>query len=259
MIGYYQIVTASKPDPGSLRDRLYEAYASQHAGQGNGEATATVYRRDLRPLLPPPDMGPVIDIGCGQGALVRLLESDGYDAERIDVSPEQVAIAQTSGAGHVQRGDYRGVLGGRPGQFAAVTATDLLEHLTKYEVLEAFDAVQGALMPGGVFIARVPNAVSPFGGYIRYGDFTHETWFTARSVRQLAMAGGFGQITVLPCPPVAHGMVSAVRAALWKLVSGAWKSALAAETGVLRGHIVTQNMTFAATKTHPVNPRYSQQ
>lgn len=246
-------------DPGSLRDRLYKAYASEHAGQGNGEATATVYRRILRPLLPPPDMGPIIDIGCGQGALVRLLESDGYDAEGVDVSPEQVAIAQASGADRVQQGDYRSVLGGRPGQFAAVTATDLLEHLTKYEVLEAFDAVHGALMPGGVFVARVPNAVSPFGGYIRYGDFTHETWFTARSVHQLAMAGGFGHLTVLPCPPVAHGMASAARAGLWKLVSGAWKGVLAAETGVLCGHIVTQNMTFSATKAHPSEPSVDQQ
>ena len=246
-------------DPGSLRDRLYKAYASQHAGQGNGEATAPVYRRDLRPLLPPPDKGPVIDIGCGQGALVRLLESDGYDAEGVDVSPEQVAIAQASGAGHVKQGDYRSVLGGRPGHFAAVTATDLLEHLTKCEVLEAFDAVHGALVPGGVFIARVPNAVSPFGGYIRYGDFTHETWFTVRSVHQLAMAGGFSHLTVLPCPPVVHGTVSAARAGLWKLVSGAWKGVLAAETGVLCGHIVTQNMTFAATKPHSSEPSVVQQ
>ena len=247
-------------DPGSLRDRLYKAYASEHAGQGNGAAHRDGLPSDPRPLLPPPDMGPIIDIGCGQGALVRLLESDGYDAEGVDVSPEQVAIAQASGADRVQQGDYRSVLGGRPGQFAAVTATDLLEHLTKYEVLEAFDAVHGALMPGGVFVARVPNAVSPFwaatsGTAISPmrpgsppGAFTSSQW-----------PAGSGHLTVLPCPPVAHGMASAARAGLWKLVSGAWKGVLAAETGVLCGHIVTQNMTFSATKAHPSEPSVDQQ
>ena len=40
------------------------------------------------------------------------------------------------------------------------------------------------------------------------------------------MAGGFGHLTVLPCPPVVHGTVSAARAGLWKLVSGAWKGVL---------------------------------
>ena len=148
----------------------------------------------------------------------------------------------------MQHGDYRTVLGVRPGQYAAVTATDLLEHLTKNEVLETFDVVHSALAPDGVFIARVPNAVSPLGGHIRYGDFTHETWFTARSVHQLAVACGFGHVTVLPCPPVAHGLVSAFRASVWKLASGVWKTFLATETGVLRGHIVTQNLTFAAAK-----------
>ena len=39
--------------------------------------------------------------------------------------------------------------------------------------------------------ARVPNAVSPLGGHIRNGDFTHQTSFTARSIRQLAAAAGF--------------------------------------------------------------------
>ena len=57
----------------------------------DGEAAALIYRRDIRPALPPPAAGPVLDIGCGQGQLVRLMLADGYDATGIDVSPEQVA------------------------------------------------------------------------------------------------------------------------------------------------------------------------
>ena len=97
-------------------------------------------------------------------------------------------------------------------------------------------------------MARVPNAVSPFGGNIRYGDFTHESWYTFRSIRQLAAAAGFESVSVRACPPVAHGCKSAVRAATWAAVSGLYRIALAAETGTFRGHIVTQNMTFIARK-----------
>jgi cyclopropane fatty-acyl-phospholipid synthase-like methyltransferase len=189
-----------------------------------------------------------MDIGCGQGELVRLLLNDGYAAEGIDVSPEQVAIAQASGLNQVQHGNYLAVLETRQESLAAITATDVLEHLTKDEVLETFDRVAAALAPGGVFVARVPNAVSPLGGHVRYGDFTHETWFTQRSVRQLAEAGGFASVMVLSCPPVAHGLVSAARVAVWKSASVLCKLALAAETGVLHGHIVTQNLSFAARK-----------
>ena len=190
-----------------------------------------------------------MDIGCGQGQLVRLLLNDGYTAEGIDLSAEQVAIAHSAGVSEVQQGDYRDVFAERTGQFAAVVATDLLEHLTKLEVLETFDLIAQALLPGGVFIARVPNAVSPFGGHIRYGDFTHESWFTERSTRQLAAAVGLALVTVMPCPPIAHGFVSAARLAAWKCVSAFYRLALAAETGVLRGHIVTQNLTFVARKS----------
>ncbi len=240
-------------DLSSLRGRLYESYATQHSGPGSAEATAISYRRDIRRLLPPPSAGPVVDIGCGSGKLVRCLLADGYDASGIDISPEQVALARAAGLGTVRHGDYRELLVERPGALAAVTATDLLEHLTKPEVLGTFDAVAAALRPGGRFIARVPNAVSPFGGHIRYGDFTHETWYTARSVRQLAAAAGLGPATVIGCPPPAHGAASAVRATLWKLASGLFKLTLAVETGSVRGHIVTQNLTFAAARP-PAGP-----
>ncbi len=97
-------------------------------------------------------------------------------------------------------------------------------------------------------MGRVPNAVSPLAGHIIAGDFTHQTSFTARSIRQLAAAAGFDSVLVRSSPPVVHGPASAARAAAWQLVSTWYRIALAAETGMLRGHIVTQNLTFAARK-----------
>lgn len=228
------------------RSRLYDAYASTHAGRGGSDAAALVYRRDIRPLLPDRNAGPVLDIGCGQGALVAQLVADGFDGHGVDVSPEQVALAHTAGIATVELGEFGPVLAARQGSLAAVVATDVLEHLTKDEVIATFDDVRAALGPDGVFVARVPNAGSPFSGRIRYGDFTHETSYTARSVRQLAAATGFDAVDVSACPPVAHGVKSALRVAVWQPVSAAMKLALAAETGELRGHLVTQNITFRA-------------
>jgi 2-polyprenyl-3-methyl-5-hydroxy-6-metoxy-1,4-benzoquinol methylase len=127
-------VTAAE-DLSSLRDRLYDSYASQHAGHALEAIVRRIYRRDIRPLLPPPSAGPVADIGCGAGQLVRCLLDDGYDAEGVDISPEQVAIANEDGLHQVRQGDYRAIFRSRPGHLAAVTATDLLEHLSKREVL----------------------------------------------------------------------------------------------------------------------------
>jgi 2-polyprenyl-3-methyl-5-hydroxy-6-metoxy-1,4-benzoquinol methylase len=200
-------------------------------------------------MLPSPAAGPIVDIGCGRGELVRLLQADGFDAEGIDISPEQAALAHAAGVTRVREGDFRAILAEHPGHYAAITATDLLEHFTKPEVLRTFDDVAAALAPGGIFVGRVPNAVSPLGGHIRDGDFTHQTSFTTRSIRQIAAAAAFDTVFTRSSPPIAHGVASAARVAVWQLVSIFYRVALAAETGILRGHVVTMNLTFAARKS----------
>jgi SAM-dependent methyltransferase len=232
----------------NLRSRLCEVYASQHADCGGDEAAVLVYRRDIRPLLPPPAAGRVVDPGCGRGEIARLLPADRFDAEGIDISPEPAALARAAGVARARQGGFRTILAAHPAHYAAITATDPLEHLTKPEILQRFDDVAAALAPGGVFVGRVPNAVSPLGGHIRGGGFTHQTSFTARSIRQLAAAAGFHSVLSRSAPPVAHGLASAARVTVWKVVSVCHRIAVAAETSMLRRHIVTQNLTFATRK-----------
>jgi hypothetical protein len=87
------------------------------------------------------------------------------------------------------------------------------------------------------------------GGCVMYGDFTHQTWFTRRSVMQLAAVAGFDSVRVFPHSPVVRGVRSAAQVLVWKSFSALFKLAIAAETGQFRGHIVTQNLTFVATVT----------
>ena len=48
-----------------LRERLNGTYASQHAGCGDGEATALIYRPDIRQALPLPAVGPCLPVAHG--------------------------------------------------------------------------------------------------------------------------------------------------------------------------------------------------
>ncbi|MBC7632930.1 MAG: class I SAM-dependent methyltransferase [Flavobacterium sp.] len=228
---------------------MYESYATTHAGLSSVTTASLVYRRDIRPHLPSIPGARILDVGCGQGALVKLLVADGYDASGVDVSAEQVALAHQAGIRTVVLGDFTDVLSAESETLHAVVATDLLEHLTKDEVLHLFDAIHHALKPGGCFVARTPNANSPFSGNIQYGDFTHETVFTPRSIAQIASATGYSQVDVRPCTPVVHGVQSRVRALAWKAFSGAIKLAIAAETGQRHGLVVTQNMTFVVRRS----------
>lgn len=223
------------------RARLYDSYSSTHAGVSADAGSEHAFRRDILPHLPMDRTARVTDLGCGQGQLVRHLLQHGYSrSSGIDVSPEQVSLAHAAGISQVRHGDFREALA--PASIDAATATDLFEHLTKSEALESMDSIFAALTSGGRAIVRVPNGVSPFVGNYQFGDLTHETTYTARSLRQLGAAVGFSQVTVRACPPVAHGLKSGLRVGAWKAISGFMKLALAAETGILREHLVTQNV-----------------
>jgi 2-polyprenyl-3-methyl-5-hydroxy-6-metoxy-1,4-benzoquinol methylase len=147
------VITAAQ---GCLRSRLDGAYTSQHPGHAGGPAIAPVYGRDVRSLLPRPSLGPDLDVGCGQGELVRLLQAGGYDAEGIDVRPEQAALAQTAGVCAVHRGDFDAALAARPGELGLVTATEVLDHYGNDEILATFDSLALTLITQNLtFAARM--------------------------------------------------------------------------------------------------------
>jgi len=118
----------------------------------------------------------------------------------------------------------------------------------KADVLPALDAILVGLRPGGRLVARVPNAEGPFGARTRYADFTHGTAFTQRSIRQVLAASGFDTISVHPTEPVAHGLLSLIRFGLWKVLALLGRLYLVVETGVTRGHVLTQNVVAVAHK-----------
>lgn len=191
----------------------------------------------------------MVDVGCGSGGLIAEIQRLGWtEVTGVDVSAEQVAVAHENGLNGVEHGDVFAYLGARAGAVDVVTATDVLEHFDRDEVVALLDAVYESLTPGGRLVAQVPNATSPFFGNYAFGDFTHRSVFTALSVHQICRSAGFADIAVYPVSPVPHGVVSWLRSIIWSTFAGIFKFALASETGQLRGHLVTQNIYFVAVK-----------
>lgn len=178
-------------------DPLYERYASTHAGAEELGSLHVVLARDLLPLLP--DRGArCLDLGCGQGGLVAYLRQHGYDnAFGVDISPEQVAVARSLGRDYVAEGDVLATLAESSESWEVLTAFDFFEHLDRQHVVDTLIAARRTLPPGGRLIARVPNAAGPLYGAIQYGDFTHRSHFTQRSLRQLTQVAGFEEVIVL--------------------------------------------------------------
>lgn len=234
-----------------MRGRLYERYISTHvaAGAGRRGLSAAVVRHHVLPGLPPERCSRILDVGCGSGELLGALASLGYTRlAGIDISPEQAARARARGVQEVVCGDLHEHLRSTAGRYDAIVALDVLEHFQVDELLPLLDLVLAALRPEGprALVVRVPNATSPFAGRYRYGDLTHCSSFTTRSLRQLLSVTGFRDVGFRAVDPVPHGLRHTTRWVVWQGLAGAMKLALAAETGDVRGHIVTQNVMVYA-------------
>ncbi|MBI3452124.1 MAG: class I SAM-dependent methyltransferase [Rhodospirillales bacterium] len=211
-------------------------------------------RHHLRKLIadyfPSDRKAAIVDLGCGHGALLHFAAAAGYvNVTGVDASPAQVAAAETLGIKGVQQGDLFAALRAMAdASHDAVIAFDVIEHLTKDELIDLTDEVLRVLKPGGRWIVHVPNALSPFGGAIRYGDLTHELAFTPESLSQLFLSSGFASAIFHEDQPVAHGLKSLVRLALWKAIRQLLRFYLTVETGSAQTAVFTQNLFAVAIK-----------
>lgn len=192
----------------------------------------------------------ILEVGCGYGALLHIARAAGYTKlSGIDGSPEQVAAAAALGIAGVREGDLLTALADLPPEsHDAVVAFDVIEHLTKDELVGFTDQVLRVLKPGGRWIIHVPNAASPFFGAVRYGDLTHELAFTSESLAQLVLASGFREVQSYEDRPIPHGLKSWGRAVLWRLLRRLLGFYLMVEVGAANQPILTQNLLAVAVK-----------
>jgi len=241
------------------KEKVYGSYVSSgQAGEPGGSADELLHVRGgyLKSVIarhfPRDRASRILDIGCGYGALLYFLQQMGYrNAQGVDGSAEQVALAQRLGIAGVQLGDAMDFLRHCASASAdAISVFDVLEHLTRQEAFDLIAEIHRVLVPGGLCIGHVPNAEGIFGSRIRYADLTHEQAFTPKSITQMFRALQFRNVRCFEEKPVVHGGRSAVRRLLWEAATLPFRVLLLAETGA-GGQILSQNLLFTAHRPPP--------
>ncbi|MBM4293291.1 MAG: class I SAM-dependent methyltransferase [Deltaproteobacteria bacterium] len=143
----------------------------------------------------------VLDLGCGTGHLLCWLSrKPGLIAVGVDRSPSMVAAArQFLPEAEIVLDDGLSHLRNHPAGFSAIFCHDVLEHLPTDEIcVDWVTAARQALIPGGFFICRAPNAANIIASHSRYMDFTHKRSFTSFSLIQLLETGGLADCRIIP-------------------------------------------------------------
>lgn len=230
----------------SYRDRLYADYDA-HA-VASDDARGPHLDHFVRTHLP--RGARVLDLGCGDGGLLRAAQRAGHAVVRgVDGSAAMVARGRGLGT-PIEHGDLLAVARQIDDRaFDCVVAYDVLEHLDRDEQLALLDQAQRILSPGGRLVLHVPSGEGIFGGAILYGDATHLTAFTPGSLNQLFRATGFVTPRYFEERPYVHGLKSAVRLGLWHAFRAGVIAVNAIETGwVNRGLIASRNLIAVAHK-----------
>lgn len=239
----------------SYKERLYKSYCSTHIVHRKGKATldeyrqrAVSYQKQFGSLLPKDRNARIIDIGCGNGSIVWWLQNIGYvNAEGVDVSAEQIAAAQELGVQNVRQLDADACLFNKDSQFDTIILRDVIEHFEKEKIVDLLEKCCSSLHEQGSIILQVPNAESPFGARVRYGDFTHEVSFTSASLSQVLRSVGFTSVDIYPVEQPIRSLRSLFRYTLWKVVQQLYIALITIELGKGRW-IVTQNIIACGRK-----------
>lgn len=232
----------------TYRDRLYANY-DKHLAPEDG-ARARALDLFVRRYLPSASSARILDLGCGDGALVRAAIRKGHsDVHGVDTSPVMVARAATFGT-HIARGDLFAHLASlAPSSFECIVAFDVLEHIEGDEQLALLDAAHRVLVPRGRLVLHVPNGEGLFAGQVRYGDATHVTAFTATSLSQLLRATGYTELQFHEDAPTFTGFKRGIRAALWQVIRHGVIALSTIETGWYNpAKLVTRNLIAVAVK-----------
>ncbi len=139
----------------------------------------------------------VLDIGCGRGEFLRLLQERGVRARGVDLNHEMVALCTAAGL-DVTEQDALGYLRGRADhELGGLLALQVVEHLQPDYLLALLDEAFRVLSPGSPLVLETINVASWsafFTSYIR--DLTHVRPVHPDTLRFLVEASGFLDVEI---------------------------------------------------------------
>jgi SAM-dependent methyltransferase len=156
--------------------------------------------------------GLILDVGCGRGDWLELLQQEGLMARGVDVNPVRVRQCRARGL-HVAEGDGVAFLRAQDdASVTAVTGLHMLEHLPFEAVVSVLDETVRILKPGGLALFELPDpGAHPAGSYYAYAGPTGRHPLPRSLLRILAEERGLHRVETrtLPAPQEASDPAAA--------------------------------------------------
>ena len=138
--------------------------------------------------------GRALEIGCGHGGFVRLLQELGFEATGTELSPWVIEFAREVFGVRVLRGPLATL--DLPSGFKCVAAFDVIEHLD--DPVDLVRRCADLLEPDGVLLLQTPCYRGEGPDWAMFQEEEHVHLFTEDSIRALLRRAGFEDTLVRP-------------------------------------------------------------
>ncbi len=148
----------------------------------------------------------VLDIGCGRGELLELLQQHGVHARGVDANDAMVQLCQARGL-DVQRGDALAFLESQnAGSLGGLVAIQVVEHFEPAYLLRFLEVAHHKLRADAPLVLETINPacwMAYFECYLR--DVTHRQALHPDTLKYLVQTSGFSDVDVQYRAPVGAG------------------------------------------------------
>jgi len=184
------------------RQKIYEKYQKGEFLEINKfsfEKIIKEYDLIYSKFLPLDKESVILDIGCGLGQFLKLLEEKGYkNFQGIDVSQEQIDFCKSIGIDKIKLANVFDFLKNKNEMYDFIIANDIIEHIERDKILDFLSLIYQSLKKQGVLILKTGNALNFLGLDMRYRDFTHEIGFTPYWLKQILITSNFEKTEIFP-------------------------------------------------------------
>ena len=144
-----------------------------------------------RPWVP----GLVLDIGCGRGEMLSLLEEAGHDVIGVDTDAGMVAACQAKGLPALHEDGIHYLSRASDETLKGIFCAQVVEHLITPELERLISLSQQKLKRGGVLVVETINPRSSFAlGNHFYADTSHVRPVHPETLRYICEQVGFTRV-----------------------------------------------------------------
>jgi O-antigen chain-terminating methyltransferase len=187
-----QLETLAKEADHSL-DAFYVAFEDEFRGTREDiKERAEIYLPIIQKAKAGTEERPILDVGCGRGEWLELLQEHKYQAKGLDLNRVMIEQCQEYELDVIESDVIEYLKQQKNNSLGAITGFHIVEHLPLETLVTLFDESLRVLKSGGIVIFETPNPENILVGACGfYTDPTHRNPLPANTSSYILESRGF--------------------------------------------------------------------